>query len=146
MNKYFVIPVGFILAGSFVLFQGCYQSPEALKESVLQTEKEFEASVREYGVQEGFYRFADDNAVILRGNDSLITGKENIRKFYSEPKYKDYDLQWDAEYVEVSNDGTMAYTYGTYELRIAGKPDSYKGVFHTVWKKQKDGTWKYVWD
>jgi len=27
-----------------------------------------------------------------------------------------------------------------------GKIAEYKGVFHTVWKKQADKSWKYVWD
>jgi ketosteroid isomerase-like protein len=27
-----------------------------------------------------------------------------------------------------------------------GNKKDFKGIFHTVWKKQKDGSWKYVWD
>jgi ketosteroid isomerase-like protein len=30
--------------------------------------------------------------------------------------------------------------------REAGEVGEYQGVFHTVWKRQPDGTWKYVWD
>ncbi|MBK7030961.1 MAG: hypothetical protein IPH45_17925 [Bacteroidales bacterium] len=43
----------------------------------------------------------------------------------------------------------MAYTYGKYTWKINngnGDTTVYKGVFHTVWKKQGDGSWKYVWD
>ena len=27
-----------------------------------------------------------------------------------------------------------------------GKTNENRGAFHTVWKKQKDGSWRYVWD
>jgi len=43
----------------------------------------------------------------------------------------------------------LAYTYGKYTWQIKdtqGKITKYQGIFHTVWKKQSDGTWKYVWD
>ena len=51
--------------------------------------------------------------------------------------------------IKISDDGTMAFTYGKYIWKIT-KADSsiteIKGVFHTVWKKQSDKTWKYVRD
>jgi len=43
----------------------------------------------------------------------------------------------------------MGYTYGKYiwsSTDPAGKPITFNGIFHTVWKKQPDGSWKYVWD
>jgi len=39
--------------------------------------------VSEKGLAEAFYFFADDNAVILRGNDSLNYSKENIKHYYT---------------------------------------------------------------
>jgi ketosteroid isomerase-like protein len=43
----------------------------------------------------------------------------------------------------------MAYTYGKYLWKIRdekGDTTEYRGVFHTVWKRDSEGTWKYVWD
>jgi ketosteroid isomerase-like protein len=43
----------------------------------------------------------------------------------------------------------MAYTYGKYLWKVkdtTGKIQEFKGVFHTVWKRQSDGSWKYGWD
>lgn len=45
--------------------------------------------------------------------------------------------------------GDLAYTYGKYNfsaLSTNGEKISSTGIFHTVWKKQDDGSWKYVWD
>ncbi|HPN37074.1 MAG TPA: hypothetical protein PL041_01635, partial [Melioribacteraceae bacterium] len=47
-------------------------------EEIKKTEKEFEAYVKQYGITEGFYKFADDNAV-LNHSENLIKG--NVAKF-----------------------------------------------------------------
>ena len=132
------------------LLVSCTQKPsvDAAKNEILQTEKEFEKMVSDKGLAEAFYYFADDNAVIKRGNDSLITGKENIKSFFdknSNPKAK---LSWTPDFIEVSECGTLGYTYGKYIFTIqdsTGKNIENRGIFHTVWKK-RNNEWKYVWD
>jgi len=122
---------------------------DELKEKIVKTEKEFESTVKEKGIQEAFYEFADSNAVIKREDDRLIKGKELIKLYYQNPAYLKDSVSWKPDFVEVSVDGTLAYTYGIYTWKVkdsVGKETIFKGVFHTVWKKQADGTWKYVWD
>jgi len=101
------------------------------------------------GLAEAFYYFADENAVIKRGNDTLIRGKENIKTYYYNKKNKNVTLSWTPDFIEVSNCGTLGYTYGKYVMTAKqdnGKTIEFTGVFHTVWKKQADKSWKYVWD
>ena len=120
-----------------------------LKEKIVQTEKDFENRVKEKGIQQAFYEYADTNAIIKREDDRLIKGKEMIKLYYQNPAYLDDSVSWKPDFVEVSNDGTLAYTYGKYTWKVkdsVGKITEFKGVFHTVWKKQSDGSWKYVWD
>lgn len=122
---------------------------EALKQEVFKAEDDFKNLAQTKGIQEAFYQFADSNAVIKRDNDSLIEGKEAIKIYFGGPKYKTAKVTWKPDFVEVSNDGTLAYTYGKYVWTATdslGATKDYKGRFHTVWKKQKDGSWKYVWD
>ena len=119
------------------------------KSEIMQVEKDFEKIVSEKGIAEGFYQFADSNAVIKREHDTLIIGKNNIRNYYSNPKFKNVTIKWTPDFIEVSTKGDMAYTYGKYiwnSQDSEGKEHISKGIFHTVWKKQKDRTWKYVWD
>lgn len=122
---------------------------EIWKQEVLATEKAFERMTHEKGITEAFYHFADSTAVINRANDSLIYGKANIRHFYEMKNYTNATVDWIPDFIQVSDDGSMAYTYGKYNWKIK-QPDGsfkdYRGIFHTVWKKQKDGSWKYVWD
>jgi ketosteroid isomerase-like protein len=144
----------FIVLWLFTIFFACSSKKETkslsgLKEEVIQTEKEFAALAKKSGIRDAFYYFADEIAVIKRGNDTLITGKENIREFYQNPKFKNFDLSWAPDFADVSEDGTLGYTYGKYILKIKdenGDTSEYTGVFHTVWKRQENGSWKYVWD
>jgi ketosteroid isomerase-like protein len=120
-----------------------------LKEQVVKAEDDFKNLSQSKGIAGAFYTFADDNAVIKRENDTLIRGKENIKKYYSNPKFKKASVTWKPDFVEVSKDGEMAFTYGEYIWTVTdslGNKQDFKGVFHTVWKRQKEGSWKYVWD
>jgi ketosteroid isomerase-like protein len=124
-------------------------SPETLKAEVFKAEDDFRNMAQTKGIQEAFYTFADSNAVMKRDNDSLIQGKEAIKEFFSDPKFKKATVTWKPDFVDVSNDGTLAYTYGKYVWTTTdsvGNKQDFKGRFHTVWKKQKDGRWKFVWD
>lgn len=142
----------FTLAASFVL--GCIlnsraQNANALKEEIFKTEKEFNAAVKTMGLAEAFYYYADENAVIKRQNDTLIRGKENIKAYYQNPRYENAEVTWTPDFVDVSSDGTMGYTYGKYTWKMKdaeGKMTEHKGIFHTVWKRQGNGSWRYVWD
>lgn len=120
-----------------------------IKLQIVKTEKDFEKLVAEKGPAEGFYQFADSTAVIKREQDTLIVGKANIKKYYSDKKYQNISVTWSPDAVTVSDGGDMASSYGKYvwtSKDASGKVEISKGVFHTVWKKQKDGSWKYIWD
>lgn len=103
----------------------------------------------EKGIAEAFWYYADGGATIRRKNDSLIHGKEPIRHFYSDSFYLTAKLEWSPDFADASADGTLGYTYGKYIWRVpdsTGKLSEFKGIFHTVWKKQNDGNWRYVWN
>ena len=117
--------------------------------AVLAAEKAFQDMVADKGIAIAFYYFADEDAVIKRQHDTLIKGRSNILKFYTAQNLKNATVTWKPDFVSVSKSGDMAYTYGKYlweRTTDAGAKTSSTGVFHTVWKKQADGSWKYVWD
>ena len=141
------------LLSLYLLFCSCKtdspDQPEKAKKEIAKAEKDFEEMATTKGIAEAFEFFADSNAVIRRSNDSVIQGKENIRKFYSTDFYKSASVQWSPDFVDASEKGDFGYTYGKYIWKSkdsSGKVNESKGIFHTVWKKQKDGSWKYVWD
>lgn len=133
------------------LASACTPKPDTdkLKADIMQTEKSFEKMAAEKSISEAFYFYADSNAVIKRENDTLVIGKENIRQYYSNMDKKDVTVSWTPDFIDVSSSGDLAYTYGKYTWKINngnGDTSVFNGVFHTVWKRQVDGSWKYVWD
>ncbi len=125
------------------------QSSGNYKEEIRNTEHEFKTLAKESSIAEAFYRFADSSAVINRGHDSLISGRENIKRYYDRAVYRNASVDWEPDFIEVSGDGELGYSYGKYTWQIsdsAGTINEYRGIYMTVWKKQRDGTWKYVWD
>lgn len=121
---------------------------EKAKKEILQTEKDFAKMASEKSLADAFYFFASEDAVILRGNDSLIFGKENIKHFYNTKTNPAANLSWFPDFIGVSDCGTLGYTYGKYVYSVqdsTGKLVTSTGMFHTVWKKQKN-SWRFVWD
>jgi ketosteroid isomerase-like protein len=125
------------------------KSPDSLKQEIFQTEKAFEKMTTEKGIAEAFYFYADDSAVIKREHDTLITGKENIRNYYVKRNNPNATVTWTPDFIDVSESGDLAYTYGRYTWKVvsdSGDTALFKGIFHTVWKRQNDESWRYVWD
>jgi ketosteroid isomerase-like protein len=119
------------------------------EKEVHDAEKAFEKMASEKGIAEAFYFYADENAVIKRQNDTLIKGRDNIRNYYAGQNLKNATVNWTPDFISVSENGDLAYTYGKYiwtNKNDKGELKTATGVFHTVWKRQKDGSWKYVWD
>lgn len=141
----------FIALTIVTFFTSCQPSidKENIKKQIFQAEKDFEKMAADKGITEAFYYFADENAVIKRQNDTLITGKENIKNYYKNKNNTNASVNWTPDFIGVSDGGDLGYTYGKYTWKVKNKDgiiSEYKGVFHTVWKKQADNSWKYVWD
>jgi len=137
-----------------LMFSACVNSPnkdsiEIWKQEIIEIEKQFCEMTANEGMAVSFTHFAADTATIKRG-EMLIVGKKAISESYSNsPKDPNISLVWKPDFVDVSSSGDMAYTYGNYTycfVDSTGVKQSSNGVFHTVWKRQSNGEWKYVFD
>ena len=142
-----------LLTGSIMVMTLCITAQTTREQSIQDinaAEKAFAKMAADKGVQQAFVFYAAEDAVIKRGNDSLVRGKVGIGNFYSKDFFKRALVIWAPNFTDASESGDMGYTFGNYTWQLkdeSGKLiEERKGVFHTVWKKQKDGTWKYVWD
>ncbi len=138
---------------SLLFFISCQNNPkkvdkESSKAEIVRTEQDFASFAKEKGIAEAFGFFADSSAVIQRGN-RLIEGKDSVQAFYHSRIKPGTILEWAPDFVEVSTCGDLGYTYGKYTISVPdsiGQPVKSTGIFHTVWKKQPDGSWRFVWD
>ncbi|MCB0633859.1 MAG: nuclear transport factor 2 family protein [Lewinella sp.] len=138
---------------AFLTFVHCTNTPaimdkEALKEEIRQAEQAFNDLAASEGVQTAFLAFAAEDATIVRG-DQVIKGKAAIGNYFDRQTLKDVKLSWYPDFIDVSDDGTLGYTYGPYDFAAVnpeGEVVESSGTFHTVWKRQPDGNWKFVYD
>jgi ketosteroid isomerase-like protein len=94
--------------------------------------------------------FFDEQGSILADNQPAATGKKAITEVFREEfKLQDYKLTWAITWAGVAASGDLGYTSGTYDFSCkdaSGKLITDKGKYLTVWKKQKDGSWKVLLD
>jgi ketosteroid isomerase-like protein len=117
------------------------------QEEVKQTELAFAQMAKEKGIAEAFLFYAAEDAVIMR-NNQLISGKNAIKAYFNKraDAYQNIELKWRPDMVDVATSGDLAYTYGNYQLINHDTNEKSEGIFHTVWKRQSDGQWRFVWD
>jgi ketosteroid isomerase-like protein len=125
-------------------------SIEKWKKEIIETELAFAQMAQKEGISKAFLTYAAEDAVLMR-NNSLIIGMESIRENFNNQKAElgSVSLTWKPDFVDVSSSGDLGYTYGKYGCTIiesAGIENIDTGIFHTVWKRQPDGKWKFVWD
>jgi ketosteroid isomerase-like protein len=141
-----ILAFGFLFWDSNVAFSQTIR--EKAKIEILAAEANFQQMAKDSGVAVAFEHFAAPDAVINR-NDLLLVGLDAIVTYMKNSKVTSVKLLWTPDFVEASDDGTLGYTYGRYTFSAIdpeGKPISSTGIFHTVWRRQPNGEWKYVWD
>ena len=92
--------------------------------------------------------YAEESVEVPNGADLLI-GKNAIAKTMGFLDDKSNSLTWTPVGADISASGDLGYTYGTFEFRskdASGKPTVTRGKYTSIWKRQKDGSWKVVLD
>ena len=97
---------------------------------------------------EAFAAFIDADARFV-GN-SVIKGPQAITEAWASFFAEDGPaIKWRPQFVEVLEDGKLALTRGPYRMIVRDAEDNLVegwGTFNSVWRLQKDGSWKVVFD
>jgi|SRR5579862_4626416 len=123
-------------------------APKATIETLIQLEGEFMKSAAEKG-SKGYLSYYAEDAVEIPNGGPLLEGKMNIApgmSFLDDPNNR---LTWTPVGGDISSSGDLGYTYGTYEFHSNdkdGKPHIEHGKYTSIWKLQKDGSWKVALD
>jgi ketosteroid isomerase-like protein len=91
--------------------------------------------------------FAEDGVSLANGQNP-VHGRDAIAK-QATWLPKDYQLTWTPTDAIMSAAGDMGYTWGHYEGRSRDSDGNAKvtsGRYLTIWRKEKDGSWKVVVD
>jgi ketosteroid isomerase-like protein len=121
------------------------QAQSALQEMV-KTEQAFSKMAEEKNTRDAFLAFMADDGLLFR--PGAVNGKKWMLEHPAPPTDKKPLLAWQPSFAGMSASGDMGFTTGPWEFKgdvKDEKPSGY-GHFITVWKKQADGTWKFVVD
>jgi ketosteroid isomerase-like protein len=141
-----------LLAASFIA--GCAQKEavdvEAVKQDLIQTDKDFSQMSVDEGMHEAFGAYMDEGAMIYQENSDPISGRADILNLYPSADDQQGTLSWEPFCADAGSGGDLGYTLGRWSYT---RPDSTGqdvelgyGYYVTIWKKQADGSWKYVFD
>lgn len=135
----------FVVMAIVVCFAGQVSAQSALQEMV-KTEQAFSKMAEEKNTRDAFLAFIADDGLLFR--PGAVNGKKWLLEHPAPPTDKKPLLAWQPSFAGMSASGDMGFTTGPWELKgdvKDEKPSAY-GHFVTVWKKQADGTWKFVVD
>lgn len=116
---------------------------------MMETDREFSRMSEEKGTSEAFVFYADEKVILSGENKLPIIGIEELKNIFNRPKNPNATLTWEPLKGEMSGSGELGYTFGRWQIKSkteSGADTLTNGVYITVWKKQTDGSWKYVLD
>jgi ketosteroid isomerase-like protein len=145
-----ILAVAFLVATIFLPGRqpAVSAAPKATAETLKQLEGEFMKAAGERG-SAGYMSYYADDAVEVPNGLALIRGKVEIAKTMGFLDNKNNQLTWTPVGADLSASGDLGYTYGSYAFRSIGKdakPTVEYGKYTSIWKLQKDGSWKVVLD
>jgi uncharacterized protein (TIGR02246 family) len=142
----------FVRAGLGVLVCiGCVSrsSESEARSQILEADRAWSEAAQARDVDRVLSYWADD-AVVYPPGGPPVAGKPAIREFVVKSfESPGFSISWKTENVVVSRSGDLAYATGTNRVTFLG-PDGKQGAAVgkavTVWRKQKEGTWKCAID
>lgn len=111
-------------------------------------DSDFSRDASRFGTGEAFGRYAAADAQIFSAQGELLTGPDAIAASFGAPAVGSL-LVWHPVTGEVAGSGDIGFTVGNAVYtgqREDGVPVVRYSKYLTVWKKQRDGTWRYVVD
>jgi ketosteroid isomerase-like protein len=110
--------------------------------AMVDAEKKFYETGQAKGTRAAFLEWLADDAIVFRPGP--VNGKEAWGK---RPEIG-LDLVWEPTFAAIARSGDFGYDTGPAKWRADKKEPNFTGYGHfiSIWKKQKDGTWKVALD
>lgn len=123
------------------------QNTDSLRGELLKVDK----SWNDHSLKVGYHRsridFADSAAIDLLEGEMPLHGIKEIEHYAASHPDSFFTLSWQPLQAEVATSGDLGYTFGGWVMKAKtqlGEDTTLYGDYMTVWKKQPDGSWKYV--
>jgi ketosteroid isomerase-like protein len=123
--------------------------PAANPDALLAVDRAFDAATADKNI-EGFASFLADNVSTLRADQPILRGKAAmLQEWRLLLENRSVSLRWQPASAEISKSGDLGYTVGAYTMTRTGDKGSVTlgtGKYLTVWRLQKDRSWKVEFD
>ena len=137
------------LAICLIIFSCIKKDQESLNLSHEARQEIWDADVAmsELAIKEGFHQalltFGDDNLIKPEEGKYPILDKKSLEDLWN-GKEDFKNLSWEPLKADAARSGEMGYTFGNWKM--VTDDTTYHGNYYTIWKKQEDGKWKWVFD
>lgn len=108
--------------------------PASSPEAVVHAERAFAAEVSAKGFKKGFLAFAADDAVLFQ--PGVVNARASLGALPDAPP-ENPPLDWWPEWAGMAASGDFGFTTGPASIPVR---------YFTVWRKQADGSWKWIYD
>ncbi len=148
-KSYILLRPAVILIFIAGLFFSCKQAVDPITNvsqnrlELLSTDSAFSALSAKAGMKQAFIEFMDADGILLRPGYNPIIGA-NAVDFLIQQNDTSYTITWQPQHAVVANAGDLGYTYGIYQLLPHAMDTTLYGTYVSIWKKQKDSSWKFV--
>ncbi len=112
-------------------------------QQLIDADKAFNAMAQREGTGRAFLAYSADDPVLIRPGSMPLLGRSAFVEAFSKPTGS--ALSWEPLRAEIAASQDLGYTFGRYTLREGGEIKAH-GVYVSIWKKQQDGSWKFVLD
>lgn len=145
MKTKLLVVMGVLLAGSI----GRAADAAGLTAELIKTEGQFFEFALAHGFGEAVHEFIAPDGFVA---NSLTLGRaaqgERVKAESAKSPKRERDvIRWRPLHAEVAASGELGYTWGVAESAPAKEgPFKPYGIYVTIWKRQADGQWRFVYD
>jgi ketosteroid isomerase-like protein len=138
--KPLMLRIFIVLLASVVVLRA--ETPAEGVRAMVAAERKFYLTGQEKGTRAAFLEFLADDAIIFRPGP--VNGKES----WNERADTTLDLVWEPTFAAISRSADFGYDTGPSKWRAKKGQGNFTGFGHfiSIWKKQKDGSWKVALD
>jgi len=120
---------------------------DSVNQALLKADRDFNQATQDQRL-DGWMQYMDENGIVERGKP--VVGKDAVRAALTEQwADSNFHLMWDPDEAYSMPGGKMGYTRGHWTLTSKdekGSPVKITGQYLTIWRQNKEGQWKIIWD
>lgn len=118
------------------------ETPAEAIRAMVEAEKKFYEMGQEKGTRAAFLAFLAEDGIVFR------PGPLNGKEVWGKREETGFDLVWEPTFAAIARSADFGYNTGPAKWRANKQEEKFSGhgQFISIWKKQKDGSWKVALD